>query len=460
MKIEVAFERIKEMKDDVKIFHWDKIDKSFIRGGISDGVNKFDIPQMYKTYMKKEIDSYGEFVRYGDAYGSQFLADAFKLYEQIIACKGELPCDNYCKYMTVTSGASSAIFLLFSYLSDKYKDYKVKMLGWQYYLFDHHCKNFSLDYQYIISKNDNRIIPTIDEIYAELGDSKNNIIVLTMPGNPSGEIYNYEEIVEICKLCVANNNILIIDKCQQEILAQCFEYVNIGAAVLEAGAEDIVIFIDSISKTRSIPGGRIGYIFSNSQEMFEYINYYISIIYTCPTRGLESAIGMDIIARCLFYVGYKKEILSKFRYLIILDCGYKVYAEVYEKILSNKEKLEKMLNAFILEIQQNSEQIKKNYEKARSVFQDIPGCKVTNLQGGFNFCVFLSDEKREGEESFISKMNELVDAKLISQCFWGATRGIKGEEGYWCRISIAVKDTVMENYLDRLRSALIEVKNL
>ena len=39
MKIEVAFERIKEMKDDVKIFHWDKIDKSFIRGGISDGVN-------------------------------------------------------------------------------------------------------------------------------------------------------------------------------------------------------------------------------------------------------------------------------------------------------------------------------------------------------------------------------------------------------------------------------------
>lgn len=41
--------------------------------------------------------------------------------------------------------------------------------------------------------------------------------------------------------------------------------------------------------------------------MFEYINYYISIIYTCPTRGLESAIGMDIIARCLFYVGYKKK---------------------------------------------------------------------------------------------------------------------------------------------------------
>jgi len=442
------------MDADEERFHWYKTDKSFINGGIGDGINKFDIPGMYKDYIKKELDEYGEFIRYGEGYGSPFLSDVFSLFERYIATNGDLQCDSFCKYLTVTSGASTALFLLFSYISEKYHDHKIKMLGWQYYLFEHHCKNFGLDSQYLISKSENRIMPTIDEIHEYMDKSNNDIVILTVPGNPSGEVYTYRELVDICKLCVQNNDILVIDKCQMEVLSESFDYLNIGAAIIEAKAEDHVICIDSISKTRSLPGVRIGYIYSNCKELHDYMNYYASVIYSCPTRGLESAIGMDILARCLYYAGENRKIISKYRSLVLLDCGYDVYNKVYGTILSDKDRLKEVLDSFTAEICKNYDQIKRNYQKARSVFRQIPGCRVTELQGGFNFCVYLKDDNKMGEVAFISRISELTNAKMIPQCCWGAKTGEKGENGYWCRISIAVDEEVMDNYLGRIVGAI------
>lgn len=452
MKIEYALEKSQKDNTLLEQYHWDRISNAFIGGSVGDGVNKFDIPAMYKYYIKKELDYYGQFTMYGEAEGSKLLVDTVKLYERLIAGADG---DNFCKYLSITCGATAAIFFLFSYLKEKYGNCKVKMLGLQYFIFEENCKYNSLEYEYIVSNSKNRILPTIDEIYITLADTYRNIIVLTIPGNPSGEIYSYQEVVEICRLCVKSNSLLIIDKCQLEILTDAFTFINIGRAVLEANAENRVIFVDSLSKLRSLPGVRLGYIYSNDYELAQYIKCYSTLVYACPIRGIESAIVMDMLTRVIYNHGSNdRKIKNKFRNMIIMHNGYEAYQRIYGKAFIDGVLFDNIVTQFISEIQRNVSIVISNYRKAKALLVEDDEGKITDLQGGFNFCIRISDPKRIGERDLIARMTNLVNAKVLSQSFFGSEVQSAREEGYWIRLSAAMQAEEFELILGKIKKGL------
>ena len=452
MKIEYALEKYTREKQMTEQYNWDKIDKSIIGGGIGDGVNKFDIPMMYKNYMKRELDYCKQFSLYGNAEGSELLCEVLKLYEKMMVGTDN---DNFCNYISVTCGATAAIYFLFRYFAEKYNNYKVKMLGLQYIIFEDNCKYNNLKYEYIVSENKNRILPTIDEICINLSKEERNIVILTIPGNPSGEIYSYQEIVEICRLCLNNNSVLVIDKCQLEVLTDSFPLINIGAAVLEANAENITIFIDSLSKMRSLPGIRLGYIFSNNFELSQYIRSYSALVYTCPIRGIESAIVMDMLARVIYYYKTKdKKIISRFRNLIIMYNGYEEYQRIYDRVFVDGLLLDSVLTQFICEIEQNSSIIASNYKKAKDLLYGANEREITNLQGGFNFCIRIRDSQRKGEQYVLSRITNILNMKVLSQCFFGGEEGKIEEIGYWIRLSVAMHEADFEVILEKIKRGL------
>lgn len=448
MKIGYTIEMTKKKYDDekaqVKEYGWENVNQTFVHGNVSDGINKMDMPVLYKKFLNKEIDSYGQFLNYADGDGSHLLIETIGLFERTIATRNiEQKGREFAKYLSITCGATAAIFLLFNYLKEKHNDFKVKMLGLQYYIFEENCKHCGFEYEYLVSKRKGFFLPNINEIKDELLKLNNNILILTIPCNPSGEIYTYDEVVEICKLCIETNSILVVDKCQLDIFSTCFEFVNIGKAIIEAGAENITYFIDGFSKLRSIPGARIGYLFSNDCDLNKYIFKCSELIYCCPSRGFDNAILMDMLIRTVYYMGEKKWI-SKFKRLIIMYSGFDKFKKIYGTVLSDPDEFKSVMMQFVSELQENSKTVWNNYMMTKELLYDNERINITNLQGGFNFCIFIKDKEKRGETDVVIQLTKLLNAKILPQSFFGGNN-VQYKDGFWCRISAALKT---ENYLD------------
>lgn len=457
MNIKYAITTFEESDRLIQQYHWNRINRTFYVGELGDGINKLDIPRLYKTYIKESLEFSNDFQKYTESKGSDFLQGILSYYEKVIAYENTDTREGFCNCLSVTAGATAAIFFMFAYFREKYPVHKVYMLGLNYFLFEENCKLNHIEYEYIVSKKHGRILPSVEEIRIRLANINQRIIVLTIPANPSGEIYSYEEVAEICRICVAHNLILVVDKCQMEILTDCFTFVNVGKAVIEANAEDNVIFIDSFSKTRSIPGIRIGYIFSNNEELHQYINSYSNIIYCCPPTIIDGAIALDILARIKLYIRFDHKVITQYRNLIIMYYGYQAYKKMYGELFKDKDRLNDILDDFTNEIQENYQIILKNYQRTKEILLAIPNCRVTDLEGGFNFFLFIPDVNGLGEKDFFTKITESVDIKILSQSFFGAGNEYEALDGYWCRISVAISSKLLEERLETLKRAIIQI---
>ena len=435
-----------EIDYKAKELGWFNIGSSLIND-MSSGINMLGIPQMYIDLLKREAENGSKLSSYSYGGGLFLLKEAIREHEKMIAAKSfDENETKFASQISITSGATAAIFYLFSYFREKYKDYNVKMLGLQYCLFETQCKLFEFDYKYVVSKTKTRFLPTIEEIEEELSVNANNIIVLTMPGNPSGEMYSYEEVVKICEICLKTNSILIIDKCQLDIFSDNFEFVNLGSAVLEASAEGITYFVDSFSKLRSIPGARIGYVFSTDLLFGRCIDKWSEFIYCCPAGVFEQAIVMDIIFRTAYYFKNVRECLRKFKYLIIMYGGYKEYKRDYSKIFSDPAIFERMMNEFKEEMQSNSRLYLRNYLLTKEVLNIKDESNISKLEGGYNFLIFLEDKENIGEYEHMKKLTKTMNSKILSHSFFGELVP-QPIGGYWYRISCAMRT---EDYLERI----------
>lgn len=103
---------------------------------------------------------------------------------------------------------------------------------------------------------------------------KNNIskntkaLILCNPSNPTGAIYNKNELKEILDFCYLNNIYIISDEIYESI---DFSNNFISLASIDKKAMDIVITINGFSKSFAMTGLRIGYSISN-KEISSYIS--------------------------------------------------------------------------------------------------------------------------------------------------------------------------------------------
>jgi len=81
-------------------------------------------------------------------------------------------------------------------------------------------------------------------------------IILNTPNNPTGRVFDRDELQQIADLCVEHDVVAVSDEIYEHILYDGHEHVSIAS--LPAMAERSVT-INSISKTFSVTGWRVGY---------------------------------------------------------------------------------------------------------------------------------------------------------------------------------------------------------
>jgi aspartate/methionine/tyrosine aminotransferase len=100
-----------------------------------------------------------------------------------------------------------------------------------------------------------------EELTAAFSDRTRAIIINT-PNNPTGKVFNREELDLIAKLCIQYDVLAITDEIYEHIIYD--EIKHIPMATLP-GMADRTITINSISKTYSVTGWRIGYVIASGE---------------------------------------------------------------------------------------------------------------------------------------------------------------------------------------------------
>lgn len=86
--------------------------------------------------------------------------------------------------------------------------------------------------------------------------SKTKMIIICNPSNPTGVVYNKEELEEIVKVCLKNNIFILADEIYEKI---CYKDGFTSIASLSEEAKDITITINGFSKSAAMTGVRLGY---------------------------------------------------------------------------------------------------------------------------------------------------------------------------------------------------------
>ncbi len=118
----------------------------------------------------------------------------------------------------------------------------------------------------IISSIDrNFALPPIEEFEQKI-THRTKAILICNPGNPTGYLYNHEEIQQLVALVKKHDLFLIADEVYREF---AYDGKKHHSVLSEVGMENHAIVIDSVSKRYSMCGARIGCIASKNKEVIQ-----------------------------------------------------------------------------------------------------------------------------------------------------------------------------------------------
>ncbi|MCW5823663.1 MAG: aminotransferase class I/II-fold pyridoxal phosphate-dependent enzyme [Cyanobacteria bacterium TGS_CYA1] len=190
--------------------------------------------------------------QYAITWGDKLLREAIA--EKALAYN-KIKCDPETE-ITVTCGATEAMIATMLALVDPHEEVIV---------FEPFYENYNPDT--ILSGATPRYVKmrapnwTFDEKELEAAfNDKTRAIIINTPHNPTGKIFDKEELQVIARLCQKWGVLCITDEIYEHILYDNKVHVSPGAL---PGMEDLTVSINSLSKTYSVTGWRVGWAIAN-----------------------------------------------------------------------------------------------------------------------------------------------------------------------------------------------------
>jgi len=128
---------------------------------------------------------------------------------------------------------------------------------------------------------DDFALPSIEE-FERLITPRTKAILICNPGNPTGILYNPEELAQLQALVLKHDLFLIADEVYREFVYDGHTHQSVLSL---AGAEPHVIVTDSISKRFSACGARIGCVVSRNAEVMSGVMKLAQARLSPPTLG-------------------------------------------------------------------------------------------------------------------------------------------------------------------------------
>jgi len=220
----------------------------------SAGEPDFGTPEVIKEAAKKALDE--NHTRYTAVSG---------IPELLVAIQGKLKRDNNLEYKTsqiiVSNGAKHSLFNLFQALIEEGDEVIVPAPYWVTYPELVTYSGGTSVYIETTDKDNFKITP--EQLKAAI-TPKTKMLILTTPSNPSGAVYNKEELIALGKV-LEGTDIFVASDEMYEKLVYDGEFTAVGSV-----SDDMfqrTITINGLSKSVAMTGWRFGYLASVNDEL-------------------------------------------------------------------------------------------------------------------------------------------------------------------------------------------------
>ena len=418
---------------------------------LSSGTNQFPMPKLWKELIVKEINIDYTYQLYVSPYGFETTNQSIKLYENFISTKGDFASkivneNSVC----MTIGSSQAASLVMDYLVAKNPNYKIIIVGKNYALYEMLSRKCKFEITQVTSRD--KFIPNIDELLKYIEScSENCAFIFSHPNNPSGEQYSQEEYDKITLLLKEKNCFAIFDEVCNMIISNN-ELVIIETSITQAKYWDNCVIINSFSKTESIPGFRLGYVYSDKS-----IINYIFQQQSYSLMSVPSVLVLPVFFTCLFRCMFLNNKYSWNRYdnkrlIRIFRLIFYVTTSIPDNLVKNivEDKfynISSHYNAYVQELLNNDNSIKENFRYLLEKL-DIYIVEVSSLKSGFNFMIKLKYIEKFTELEFVSDLLKETGLAVLTESAFSLENN--KESSFWFRISLACPNTIFKKAIDKL----------
>jgi aspartate/methionine/tyrosine aminotransferase len=161
------------------------------------------------------------------------------------------------------------------------------------------------------------------DVLSRTFNSKTKAIIINTPNNPTGKVFSKKELEEIADLCLKYDTYAITDEIYEHILYDNATHISLASI---AGMNERTVTINSISKTYSVTGWRIGWSIA-SQE----ITSRIRKVHDFLTVGAPTPFQYAAIEALNFPPLYYENLQSRYfiareiLYEALTNAGFKPY---------------------------------------------------------------------------------------------------------------------------------------
>jgi len=147
-------------------------------------------------------------------------------------------------------------------------------------------------------------LPSTEEIQAKLTD-RTRAILLCSPNNPTGTVYNDDELERVAAICRDRGLFLVSDEVYREFT---YDGLRHRSAWTLEGLDEQVILTDSLSKRVSMCGARIGWIATRNRELLDGILRFGQARLCPPTIGQHVGAGLNSVPD-----HYMREVIAEYQ---------------------------------------------------------------------------------------------------------------------------------------------------
>ncbi len=153
--------------------------------------------------------------------------------------------------------------------------------------------------------------------------NKTKAIILNTPNNPTGKVFSYEELNFIADLCLKWGVVAVTDEIYEHILYDGAKHISIASL---PGMREQTITINSISKTYSLTGWRVGWAIASAQLTASIRKVHDFLTVGAPHPLQEAAANALRMDRSYYRILAKEyEARRDFLARVLDEAGFHVY---------------------------------------------------------------------------------------------------------------------------------------
>ena len=154
-------------------------------------------------------------------------------------------------------------------------------------------------------------------------NTKTKAIIINTPNNPTGKVFSREELQIVADLCQKWGVVAITDEIYEHILYDGAQHISIASL---PGMRDLTITINSISKTYSLTGWRVGWAIA-APHLTASIRKVHDFLTVGAPHPLQAAAAVALRMNHDFYHGLARTYAERRDFLLpaLEEAGFHVY---------------------------------------------------------------------------------------------------------------------------------------